>query len=184
MFFLLGVKVLNLLENVTQQQLSALLGVSEGRVSQLVSAGVIPAGAPVGAQVAAYCENLRAAAAGRTEPTEIATERARLLAARAAREELRLTEERGALIRVDAVRAVMARAFVVTRDGILNVPPRLAPQLAAETDPATIQEVLATDLRATLTELASAPSKLPGGAPSSYSAGIDSTGFEASGGPA
>ena len=50
---------MDLLEVVTQRQLAALLGISEGRVSQLVSDGGIPAGAPVGAQVGAYCEGGR-----------------------------------------------------------------------------------------------------------------------------
>ena len=154
---------MNLHEVVTQRQLAALLGISEGRVSQLVSDGGIPAGAPVGAQVGAYCEGLRAVAAGRSDTPEISTERARLLAAQAAREELRLGEDRGELIRVDAVRTVMGHAFIMTREFILNVPARVAPQLAAESNTATIQTLLHEALHATLTELASAPLKLVAG---------------------
>ena len=154
---------MDLLEVVTQRQLAALLGISEGRVSQLVSDGGIPAGAPVGAQVGAYCEGLRAVAAGRSDTPEIATERARLLAAQAAREELRLGEDRGALIRVDAVRTVMEHAYITLRDAILNLPARLAPQIAAESDTAAIQTLLHAELYSALTTLASAPLKLVAG---------------------
>lgn len=156
---------MDLLEVVTQRQLAALLGISEGRVSQLVSDGGIPAGAPVGAQVGAYCEGLRAVAAGRSDTPEIATERARLLAAQAAREELRLGEDRGALIRVDAVRDVQANAYITLREAIMNIPARLAPQLAAESDVAASQSLLYEELHRALTELARASAKLAGGEP-------------------
>lgn len=154
---------MDLLEVIPQRQLAALLGVSEGRVSQLVGDGVIPAGAPASAQVAAYCENLRAVAAGRADTPEIATERARLLAAQAKREELRLAEDQGALIRVDAVRTVMASTYIMVREAIMNVPARLAPQLAAESDTAAIQTLLHAELHATLTTLAGASAKLAAG---------------------
>ena len=151
---------MDLHEVVTQRQLAALLGISEGRVSQLVSDGVVPAGAPVGAQVGAYCESLRAVAAGRTEAPEIATERARLLAAQAAREELRLGEDRGALVRVDAVRDALANAYITLREAIMSIPARLAPQLAAESDIAAAQSLLDAELHRALTELARASAKL------------------------
>ena len=150
---------MDLLEVVTQRQLAALLGISEGRVSQLVSDGGIPAGAPVGAQVGAYCEGLRAVAAGRSDTPEIATERARLLAAQAAREELRLGEDRGALIRVDAVRDALANSYITLREAIMSIPARLAPQLAAESDIAAAQTLLDAELRSALTELARASAK-------------------------
>ena len=156
---------MDLHEVIPQRQLAALLGVSEGRVSQLVSDGVIPAGAPVSAQVAAYCENLRAVAAGRSDTPEIATERARLLAAQAKREELRLAEDQGALIRVDAVRTVMEHAFIMTREFVMNIPARVAPQLAAESDVAASQSLLYEELHRALTELARASAKLAGGEP-------------------
>ena len=165
---------MDLHEVIPQRQLAALLGVSEGRVSQLVSDGVIPAGAPVSAQVAAYCENLRAVAAGRSDTPEIATERARLLAAQAKREELRLAEDQGALIRVDAVRTVLEHAFIMTREFVMNIPARVAPQLAAESDAATIQTMLHAALHAALTELAAAPLKL--GSPQADSSNLETAG--------
>lgn len=151
---------MNLYEAITQRQLAALLGISEGRVSQLVSDGSIPAGTPVGAQVAAYCENLRAVAAGRTDAPEIATERARLLAAQATREELRLAEEQGALVRADAVRDALANAYIMVRDNILNIPARVAAKLAAESDVAKVHTVLYDELHAALTALAAASAKI------------------------
>jgi phage terminase Nu1 subunit (DNA packaging protein) len=147
---------MNLSEVVTQRELAALLGISESRVSQLVSDGTIRAGEPVGAQVAAYCENLRAVAAGRAETTEITTERARLLAAQATREEMRLSEDRRELIRVDAVRAELARRYVTARDTLMSLPARLATVLAGEADAAQVDRLLSDEIHRALSEIAAA----------------------------
>ncbi|MFM2254141.1 MAG: hypothetical protein RJB68_2478 [Pseudomonadota bacterium] len=48
-----------------QQTLAVVLGISEGRVSQLMTKGVMQRGDTIGAQILAYCENLSDQAAGR-----------------------------------------------------------------------------------------------------------------------
>lgn len=48
-----------------QQTLAAVLGISEGRVSQLMTKGVMQRGDTIHAQILAYCENLSDQAAGR-----------------------------------------------------------------------------------------------------------------------
>ncbi|WP_295978908.1 hypothetical protein [uncultured Variovorax sp.] len=50
---------------ITQAEFAALIGVSEAKVSQLASEGVIVRGAPGHTWLLAYCERLREVAAGR-----------------------------------------------------------------------------------------------------------------------
>ena len=70
--------------------------------------------------------------------------------------ELKRDELTGDLIRVSAVRAVMINAYTTLREAILNLPARLAPQLAAESDTAAIQTLLHAELHSALTTLAGA----------------------------
>jgi len=81
-------------------------------------------------------------------------------AAESAIAELKRGELAGALIRVDAVSTAWANAYATLREAILNVPPRLAPQLAAESDPAVIQNQLHAELHKAITALAKAPARL------------------------
>jgi hypothetical protein len=67
-------------------------------------------------------------------PPDYLVSRARKEAAEAELAELRLAEERDAVIRVDAIKAQLAREFTSIRDALLQLPHRLAPILAAETD--------------------------------------------------
>jgi hypothetical protein len=50
--------------------------------------------------------------------------------------ELREAEARGELIRVDAIRSALAGMIASTRDSLLQIPARVAPVLAVETDAA------------------------------------------------
>lgn len=77
-------------------------------------------------------------------------------AAEAERAELSLAEAKGELIRVDAVKGVLANVFSATRDALLQLPARLAPLLAAESDPATVQTLLHADIHQALQLLAGA----------------------------
>ena len=70
---------------------------------------------------------------------------------------LKLAEMRGELIRTDAVRAVMSNIFATTREAVLQMPARLAPLLAAESDPAAVQNLLHAELHAALESLANSP---------------------------
>ena len=69
--------------------------------------------------------------------------------------EIREAEERGKLIQVSAVRATWAARIASTRDALLQIPSRIAPVLAAETNLATVTQLLEDELRQALAELSS-----------------------------
>ena len=68
--------------------------------------------------------------------------------------ELKLAEQQGVLIRVDAVKAALAAAFTSTRDNLLQIPSRLSAILAAETDAAKVHELLQAELHRALEGMA------------------------------
>lgn len=153
---------------LTQSQIAAALQVDKALVSRYKGMGM-----PVDSIEAARAwkdANIRAriqdrppadvgtpAAPASAAPPDYWLERARREQAEAAIAELRRGEMQGELIRVSAVRAAMTNAYVTAREGILNIPARLAPQLAAESDPAVVQELLQAELHGVLTALAGAP---------------------------
>jgi len=66
-------------------------------------------------------------------------------------------EERlGKLVNRDEVQVAAFNKFRTFRDGMLNIPDRVAAQLAAETDPAKVHEILTTEIRKALLEFADA----------------------------
>lgn len=77
-------------------------------------------------------------------------------AAEAERAELSLAEDKGQLIRVDAVKAAVANVFSATRDALLQIPARLGPQLAAESDASVAQTMLHAEIHQALQQLATA----------------------------
>ena len=77
-------------------------------------------------------------------------------AAEAERAELSLAEDKGQLIRVDAVKAALANVFSSVRDALLQIPARLGPQLAAESDAAKAQSMLHAEIHQALQQLANA----------------------------
>lgn len=74
--------------------------------------------------------------------------------------ELKLAEAQNSLIRVDAVKMVLGGIFSTMRDAVLQIPARLSPQLAAESDPASVQKMLYTELHQALQQLSGAASRL------------------------
>ena len=74
--------------------------------------------------------------------------------------EMREAEERGDLIRVAAVKAKLAAVFSTTRDALLQIPARLAPLLAADADPANVQNTLHAEIHLALTDLAGASDRV------------------------
>jgi predicted negative regulator of RcsB-dependent stress response len=72
--------------------------------------------------------------------------------------ELRLAEQHGSLIRVDAIKQALANAFTATRDSLLQIPSRLAAVLAAETDAAKVHELLQLELYRALEGMAAVQS--------------------------
>lgn len=69
-----------LAEQITQAEFAQAVGVSEARISQLISEGVLPRDASAGEWLTAYCERLREQAAGRASagPLDLGQERAAL----------------------------------------------------------------------------------------------------------
>lgn len=70
--------------------------------------------------------------------------------------EMKEAELRGDLIRVSAVKTTLSTVFATTRDTLLQIPSRLAPLLAADTDPANVQNTLQTEIHQALQHLAGA----------------------------
>ncbi len=65
------------------------------------------------------------------------------------------------LIRVTAVQAQLATEYATLRDALLQIPARMAPTLAAESDPAAIQTALHAEIHHALTDLAGAADRVP-----------------------
>jgi len=74
--------------------------------------------------------------------------------------EMREAETRGELIRLSAVRTALGTAFATAREALLQLPSRLAPQLAGETDPASIQNLLHAEIHKTLLDLSGTGARL------------------------
>lgn len=64
------------------------------------------------------------------------------------------------LIRVAAVKSVLAAALTATRDSMLQIPARMAPMLAADTDPASVQNLLHQEIHRSLMHLVGAADRL------------------------
>jgi phage terminase Nu1 subunit (DNA packaging protein) len=78
--------------------------------------------------------------------------RARKESAQADIAEMDAEKMRGELIEKAVVRAEFAKQAGAVRDGLLNIPARLAPVLAAETGLAAVQTLLDTEIRAVLAQ--------------------------------
>lgn len=79
--------------------------------------------------------------------------RSRRETAEAAIAEMKEAEMRGALIRADAVRSAWANKITAARDALLQIPSRLAPVIAAESDLERVVELLEAELRQALLQL-------------------------------
>jgi hypothetical protein len=67
---------------------------------------------------------------------------------------LEFEERSGKLIEVDKVKASAFKTARTVRDGLLNLPDRIAHELAHETDPAAVHQRLSTEIRQVLDALA------------------------------
>ena len=74
--------------------------------------------------------------------------------------EMKESEQRGELIRVDAVKTALAHAYSATRDALLQIPARLAPLLAADAEPASVQNSLYSEIHQALQHLAGASERM------------------------
>lgn len=98
---------------------------------------------------------------GASQPSEGAGEegagywgsRARREEAEASIAEMKQAEMQGLLIRADAVRSAWAAKITGARDALLQIPSRLAPVLAAESDLVRVTALLEDELRQALADL-------------------------------
>lgn len=75
--------------------------------------------------------------------------------------EMAEARERRELIRLQAVQDQMALDYATTREGLLQIPARMGPTLAAQSDPAAIQRMLHTEIHQALEKLAGSADRLP-----------------------
>ena len=162
-------------ERPTHAEIAEALGLTRARVSQLAGQGM-----PVDSVEAAQAWRVsRLNVAARKpapatfpplapEPVNDSDEedfqqaRTRREIAEANLAEMREREIAGQLIRVEAIRAAWARRISATRDALLQLPHRLAPVLAAETDMERVSHLLDAELRQCLHDLSrSATAGLP-----------------------
>lgn len=92
-----------------------------------------------------------AAPAAPQETYEAARRRRELAEAQLA--ELKLAEQQGDLVRVGAVRTQVAKLAAGLREGLMQIPARLAPVLAAETDAGKVHDALVAELRQVLEQV-------------------------------
>lgn len=163
-------------EALTQSALAEALGLSKGRVAQLKAEGM-PVDSITSAQ--AWREARLNVAARKPSPPiqsgssaalppppafppisggdfgdeDFQMARTRREIAEANLAEMREAELEGKLIRVEAIRAAWAKRISATRDALLQLPHRLAPVLAAETEMERVSQLLDVELRQALTEL-------------------------------
>jgi phage terminase Nu1 subunit (DNA packaging protein) len=88
------------------------------------------------------------------EVPDFKVSRARREAADADKAEMEAAKMRGELVPAAEVRAEFAKALASIRDGLLNLPGRMAPVLAAQSDARLVQAALDSELRALLGALA------------------------------
>lgn len=74
--------------------------------------------------------------------------------------EMKEGELRGDLIRVSSVKATLSTVFSTTRDALLQLPSRLAPLVAADSDPASVQNTLHSEIHMALQHLAGASDRV------------------------
>jgi phage terminase Nu1 subunit (DNA packaging protein) len=159
----------------TQAAIAAALGISTARISQLKARGMpvysVDAAAAWKAQHVAPMPGgeAPAAPAARGAAGQLAGDdpppgdggywesRARREKAEAAIAEFKQAELEAALIRVDVVRAAVAGKLSALRDALLQMPARLAPQLAAEADLVTVTQLLEGELHQVMRSYSDTP---------------------------
>jgi hypothetical protein len=98
------------------------------------------------------------AADGGQQPTDPGYQlsRSRQAAADARTAEIKLAELEGSLVRIDQVKAQLAAMLAPVREGLLQIPARLAPDIAPQSDPGRIQTLLEIEIHRVLAPLSKA----------------------------
>lgn len=155
----------------SQNHLAKLLGISRSTCSDLVKRGM-PSDSLQAAQAwresnldPARRKDSPGARDHRSEdagerPESFDEARTRDKVAEANLREMTAAKRRGELIEVAAIKAVLSTDYATTRDAMLQIPARMAPLLAAEKDPAAVQNLLHAEIHQALTTLAGAADHL------------------------
>ena len=151
--------------NLSQNAIAQALGISKSQASDLVKRGM-----PIESVDAAQAwreANLdparRKGGPGASTPSPAESSpwpetfdeaRTRDKSAEANLREMTAAKRRGELIEVAAVTAALAHDYAATRDALLQIPARMGPVLAAESDPAQVQRRLYDEIHQALVDLA------------------------------
>jgi hypothetical protein len=95
-------------------------------------------------------------ASAKTPPSDYSRARAMREAYLANLAKITYEEKIGKLVEADAVKKAIFEASRITRDALLNIPNRISPQLASETDPHEVHLLLEAEITRALEELANA----------------------------
>lgn len=96
-----------------------------------------------------------------SEPTALVLARTARMEAEARRSQLDLLKARGVLDRRDTVRSDFARQLTGLREALLQIPSRLAPPVAAATEPAEVAALIQAEVDAALERIAAITEKAP-----------------------
>lgn len=121
---------MNLDQSISQAEFAALVGVSEGAVSDWLRQGKLQRGANGRAWVQAYCGHLREQAAGRDPSGQLTSQRARLAREQADRLAMENAKQRGELVPVALIEPRVRALFVGLRQQLLGWSAELPPVLA------------------------------------------------------
>lgn len=147
---------MNLDSTISRAAFGRIVGVTSGRVSQLVDAGVLKPADTLAGWIRSYTEHLRAQAAGRARggPLDLSQERASLAREQAAIARMKREEMERTLVPAEDVRRVWAKGLTEIRDRLLICGHRLAPFLVGETNQARITTTINDEMHAALEQLA------------------------------
>lgn len=147
---------------MTTREIKALLGLGDAALADLAARGVLrKAGRndwdPV--SVRGYVEGLREEAAGRRGRGRLSLvdERAKLAKVQAERGRLELARAAGGLLDAEVVRREVFALLRTVRDRLLEVPARIAADVAAESDVVRAEKLIDAEIRAVETTLADSP---------------------------
>ena len=139
--------------------IAKLLDLSERRVQQLSREGVIPKATrgqyDLIGSVRGYVRYLRdQAVSAQAGAPDYAVERARYIRARADLVEMEASQRRGALIAADDIEVAWIKVLALLRTRVLALPDRLAPEVFTLASLAETRNLLRTNLREVLDDLA------------------------------
>ncbi len=149
--------MLHLHNKITQAELAAAMGVSRQIIANHIKKGM-PTDS-IEAAKAWHTQNV-GVRAKRKSPLkkgvdeDFQTARTRREIAEANLAEMKEAESAGRLVAIDAVRAAWANRVSSTREALLQIPSRMAPALAVQTDLNEVTLMLDAEIRRVLTDLA------------------------------